>query len=351
MKAIVIQTNQEGRPLVWQEVPAPDYAADEVLVDIYAAAVNRPDLMQRAGHYPPPPGASEILGLDMAGRIAAVGANLTRRQTHNPAMSFNILKRIEVGTQVTGWQVGDRVCALLPGGGYAEQVNVPASMLMPIPDDWSYEQAAAIPEVFFTAYVNLFMEANLQAGETVLIHGGASGVGTAAIQMAHQAGCQVIVTAGTDEKAARCQELGANLAINYKKEDFAARALTYTHGAGVDVIMDMVGADYLERNIRLLKLRGRLVFISTLGGSRAEVDVRQLMGKRLRLIGSVLRPRSVAEKVEIKEKFMAQFWPMLLDGAIQPIIDSIYPVEQANEAQARMAANENIGKIILKVRG
>jgi len=326
MKALIVQTDQEDRPLVWQEAPAPDYAADEVLVDIYATALNRADLMQRAGNYPPPPGASDIIGLEMAGRIA------------------------EIGSQVTGWNIGDRVCALLPGGGYAEQINVPQQMLMSLPDAWSFEQGAAIPEVFLTAYVNLFMEADLQAGETVLIHGGASGVGTAGIQMAHQAGCRVIATAGTDEKIARCRELGADLAINYKKEDFAARILTYTNGAGVDVIMDIVGADYLERNLRLLRLRGRLVFISTLSGSRTEIDLRQLMGKRLRLIGSVLRPRTVAEKVEIKEKFMGQFWPKLLEGTIQPIIDSVYPVEQANEAQAYMAANKNIGKIILKVR-
>jgi len=326
MKAIVVQTEEEGRPLAWQEVSPPDYAADEVLVDIHATALNRADLMQRAGNYAPPPGASDIIGLEVAGKVAVVG------------------------DAVTGWKVGDRVCALLTGGGYAEQVNVPYQMLMPIPDDWSYEQAAAIPEVFYTAYVNLFMEAALQKGETVLIHGGASGVGTAGIQLAHQAGCQVIVTAGIDEKTARCAELGADLAINYKTEDFAERILAYTHGAGVDVIMDMVGAAYLERNLQLLKLRGRLVFISMLSGAKTEIHLGALMRNRLRLIGSLLRPRSVAEKAEIKERFMEQFWPMLLDGTIQPIIDSVYPIEQANEAHQHMAENKNIGKIILKVR-
>lgn len=325
MKAIVIQTDQENRPLAWQDVPDPTYTADEVLVDIQATALNRADLAQRAGNYPPPPGASEILGLDMAGRIAALGAN------------------------VSGWQVGDRVCALLPGGGYAEQVNVPQQMLMPIPADWSYEQAAAIPEVFYTAFVNLFMEAGLQQGETALIHGGASGVGTAAIQLLREAGCPVFVTAGTDEKTARCAELGAELAINYKQEDFAERIRAYTNGQGVDVILDIVGAPYFERNLQLLKLRGRLVFISTLGGAQTELNLRALMGRRLRLIGSVLRARSLAEKVEIKERFMAQFWAKLQDGTIQPIIDSVYPIEQANEAQQRMANDENIGKIILQV--
>lgn len=326
MKAIVVQTDQENRPLLWQEVSPPDYAANEVLVDIYAAALNRADLSQRAGNYPPPPGASDILGLEMAGRIA------------------------EVGADVSGWQVGDRVCALLPGGGYAERVNVPADLLMSIPDDWSYEQAAAVPEVFYTAYVNMFMEANLQGGETVLIHGGASGVGTAAIQLAHRAGCRVFATAGNDEKVESCRALGAELAINYRKEDFAERILAYNNGEGVDVILDMVGASYLERNLQVLKLCGRLVFIALLGGSDAQLNLGALMRRRLRLIGSVLRPRTLAEKVEIKERFMAQFWPLLVDGKIKPIIDSVYPIEQANEAHHHMAENKNIGKIILKVR-
>jgi putative PIG3 family NAD(P)H quinone oxidoreductase len=326
MKAIVVQTDQKDRPLVWQAVADPAYGVDEVLVDIHAAALNRADLAQRAGNYPPPPGASDILGLEMAGVISALGS------------------------EVTGWKAGDRVCALLPGGGYAERINVPAQMLMPLPEMWSFEQGAAIPEVFFTAYLNLFMEAGLKEGDTALIHGGASGVGTAGIQMARQAGCRVFATAGSDEKAARCRELGAEVAINYKKEDFAERIQAQTNGQGVDVILDMVGADYFERNLQLLKVYGRLVFIATLSGAGVELDIRKLMGRRLRLIGSVLRPRSVAEKVEIKQRFMAQFWPLLLDGTIKPVIDSVYPIEQANEAQQRMAENKNIGKIILKVR-
>lgn len=326
MKAIVIQTEQENRPLGWQTVEAPGYSDEEVLVDIVATALNRADLAQRVGHYPPPPGASEILGLEMAGRIASAG------------------------NKVSGWQVGDRVCALLPGGGYAEQVNVPQQMLIPIPDDWSFEQAAALPEVFFTAYVNLFMEAGLRAGETVLIHGGASGVGTAAIQLVRQAGCRAFATAGTDEKVTRCQELGAELAINYKKTDFAEQIQTHTDGAGVDVILDMVGADYFERNLQLLKLRGRLVIIATLSGGQTSLNLGALMRRRLHVIGSVLRSRSLAEKVEIKEKFMAQFWPLLENGAIKPVIDSVYPIAEANAAQQHMAENKNIGKIILKVR-
>jgi putative PIG3 family NAD(P)H quinone oxidoreductase len=326
LKAITVKTKQESRPLVWEEMPDPEYSAGEVLVDIYAAALNRADLMQRAGNYPPPPGASDVLGLEMAGRIAALGS------------------------EVTGWQVGDRVCALLPGGGYAEQINVPAGMLMPIPQDWSYEQAAAIPEVFFTGFVNLFIEAGLQDGETVLIHGGASGVGTASIQLAREAGCPVFITAGTDEKTAYCRDLGAELAINYNEEDFAERVLAYTDGQGVDVILDMVAAAYLERNIRLLKQKGRLVFISLLSGTKAEIDLGAVLRRRLRLMGSTLRPRPVAEKVDIKEQFMDRFWPKLVDGTIQPIIDSVYPIEQAEQAHRQMSENKNIGKIILTVR-
>lgn len=326
MKAIVVQSDKEGYPLVWQEVDAPEYAPDEVLVDIHAAALNRADLLQRRGKYPPPPGASEIMGLEMAGQIAATGS------------------------KVTGWNVGDRVCALLPGGGYAEQINVPYHMLMPVLNDWSYEEAAAVPEVFFTAYLNLFMEGNLKKGETALIHGGASGVGTAGIQLAHQAGCRVFVTAGTDEKVAQCQELGADLGVNYKEEDFAERIRAHTNGQGVDVILDMVGTPYFERNIQLLKMSGRLIFIATMGGVKCELDIRKLMGKRLRIIGSTLRARPLSEKIEIKQRFMDQFWPALVEGKIKPVIDTVYSIKEIEEAHDYMAANKNIGKIILKVR-
>ena len=325
MKAIVVHEDKEGYPLQWQEVDAPAYGADEILVDIHATALNRADLSQRRGNYPPS-GASNIMGLEMAGTITAVGAD------------------------VTGWQVGDRVCALLSGGGYAEQINVPAAMLMPIPNGWSFEQAAALPEVFFTAYLNLFMEGQLKSGETVLIHGGASGVGTAGIQLAHQTGCTVIITAGNDDKTAACRELGADLAINYKQEDFVERIRAYTKGQGVDLILDMVGADYFERNIDLLKPYGRLVFISTLSGTKTELDIRKLMGKRLRLIGSVLRARPLEEKIAIKAQFMDQFWSSLVDGSVKTIIDSVYPIEKTEEAQQHMLENKNIGKIILTVR-
>jgi len=326
MNAIHVDGNQPGRPLVWQATADPVLGPDEVLVDIHATALNRADLMQRAGNYPPPPGAPEILGLEMAGQIAAIGANVSQ------------------------WEIGERVCALLPGGGYAEQVVVPEGMLMPIPNGWTYTQAAAMPEVFLTAFVNMYMEANLQTGETVLMHGGASGVGTAAIQLAQATGNPIIVTASSVEKCDACLKLGASLAINYKGKDFVEEVRTFTNGAGVDVIMDMVGANYLERNLSLLKLKGRLVFISMLSGGQTQINLGALMGKRLRLIGSVLRSRALAEKLEIKERFMANFWPLLEEGKIQPVIDSVYPITQANEAQQRMADNLNIGKIVLTVR-
>jgi putative PIG3 family NAD(P)H quinone oxidoreductase len=325
MKAILVDATKTDRPLVWQETDDPTYGPDDVLVDIHATALNRADLMQRAGNYPPPPGAPDIIGLEMAGAISEVGAN------------------------VKDWKVGDKVCALLPGGGYAERVSVPQAMLMPLPKDWSFVQAGAMPEVYFTAFVNLYIEANLQPDEVALVHGGASGVGTAAIQMLHATGNRVIVTASSAEKCAACTALGADLAINYKEEDFVERVKDFT-GAGVDVILDMVGAAYLLKNIGLLKLKGRLVFISTLSGGQTDINLGMLMGKRLRLIGSVLRSRSLAEKVEIKRRFMERFWPLLENGTIQPVIDAVYPITQANEAHQRMAANLNIGKIVLQVR-
>lgn len=326
MYAIAVQEDHPDRPLIWQESADPVIGPDEVRVAVHAAALNRADLAQRAGNYPPPPGASDILGLEMAGTVAEVGAN------------------------VTHWQAGDLVCALLSGGGYAEAAAVPQALLMPIPTGWSFEEAAALPEVYLTAFVNLFMEAALQPDESVLVHGGASGVGTAAIQLLHHAGHPVFVTAGTSDKVERCRALGADLAINYREEDFAAAVRRHTGGAGVDVILDMVGGDYYARNIELLKVKGRMVFISTLGGSQASLDIGRLMRKRLRLIGSVLRARSLAEKTEIKQRFMERFWPAVESGAIRPVIDHVYPIHEANAAHAAMAANRNIGKIVLKVR-
>ncbi len=321
MKAIVVDKNNS---LHWREVPAPACAPHQVLVDIHATAVNRADLLQRVGNYPPPPGAPPYMGLEMCGAITAVGA------------------------QVTGWKIGERVLALLSGGGYAEQVALPADHLLPLPDAWSYAQGAAVPEVFLTAFVNLFLEAQLQAGETVLIHGGASGVGTAAIQLAREAGCRVLATAGTHTKTARCRELGAELAINYKERDFAEAILE--HGGGVDVILDINAADYLARNIDLLKHRGRLVFIALLSGKSAEIDLGQVLSKRLRLIGSTLRSRPDPEKAQIIHAFDERFWPLLVDGRIETVIDTVLPIQRADEAQQILAENRNIGKVIMKVR-
>jgi putative PIG3 family NAD(P)H quinone oxidoreductase len=326
MYAIQVQSDQPDRPLVWQEVPDPTYGADDVLVDIHATALNRADLLQRAGNYPPPPGAPDIIGLEMAGVIAAVGSH------------------------VRNWQVGSRVCALLGGGGYAERVAVHHSQLIPIPADWSFAEAAALPEVYLTAYVNLFMEARLQPGETVLVHGGASGVGTAAIQILHHLGHKVLVTAGSAEKVAACRKLGADLAINYREEDFLDAVQTFTGGQGVDVILEMVGGSYFARNFELLKTRGRLVFIASLGGGEVTLEIGKLMRKRARLIGSVLRPRTLEEKAEIKESFMNRCWPLIQRGVIRPVIDSTFTIAEANVAHARMAKNENIGKIVLLVR-
>jgi len=320
MKAIVVR---EDRSLALQEVGGPELREGEVLVRVRAAGVNRADLAQRAGSYPPPTGASEILGLEVAGEIA------------------------ELGEGVQGWRVGERVCALLTGGGYAQAVAVPSALLMPIPEGWSFEQAAGFPEVFFTAFLNLFMEANLQAGEAVLIHGGASGVGTAAIQLAREAGCRVFATAGTPEKVRACKALGA-AAINYREADFAEAILA--RAEGVDVVLDMVGQGYLGRNLKLLKLGGRLVFIATLSGSRAEVDIRTLMSKRLTLKGSTLRSRPLEEKVRVKEALMARFWSALEAGTIAPVMDQMFPIEEAEAAHARMQKDENIGKLILRVR-
>ena len=326
MHAIEIDHTPAGPQLVWRKVDEPVLQSGEALVSIHATTLNRADLSQAAGNYPPPPGAPNIMGLDMAGEIEAVGPDVQR------------------------WQPGDKVCALLAGGGYAERVAVDQRLLLPIPSGWSVEEAACLPEVYLTAYVNIFMEAAFQAGETVLIHGGASGVGTAAIQMAKEAGGRVITTAGRPDKVETCRIQGADLAINYRSEDFVARTLEFTQGEGVDVILDMVGADYLARNVSLLKVKGRLVFIATLSGAEAELDISQLMGRRARLIGSVLRPRPIDEKAEIIRRFRQQFWAQTESGAIRPVIDSIRPVAEAHAAHEHMRDYQNIGKIVLKVR-
>ncbi len=325
MKAISVRGDKSNPVLVWAETPDIGYASDEVLVDVRATSVNRADLSQARGHYPPPPGASEILGLEMAGVVR------------------------EVGAEVAGWRPGDRVCALLPGGGYAEQIAVPAGMLLRLPDHWSFAQGAAAPEVWYTAYINLFDEGQLKSGETALIHAGASGVGTAAIQLVVDAGARAIATAGSAEKVAFCRELGAFPAINYKEQEFQAEVMAATDGEGVDLILDPVGGGYLARNVALLRRFGRLVNIGNLSGVKGELDMGRVLGRRLRLIGSTLRGRPAAEKIAITRRFERDVWPRLADGRLRPVIDSVFPIAEAQAAHEYVLANRNIGKVILEV--
>ncbi len=326
MYAIVVEGEARDPQLVWREVPPITPGPGEVLVDVVATAVNRADLAQARGQYPPPPGASEILGLEMAGVIAQVGAD------------------------VSGWQVGESVCALLAGGGYAERVVVPAGMLLRPPTDWPLIHAAAAPEVWYTAYINLFLEGGLTAGESVLIHAGASGVGTAAIQLAHAAGAQVLATAGTKAKLARCRALGADEAIHYKEQDFLAVVLDATEGQGVDLILDPVGGAYLERNVAALRHRGRLVNIGLLGGVMGELNLALVLRRHLRIIGSTLRSRPLAEKVAITRQFEKDVWPRLTSGELQLVIDRIFPIQATQAAHAYVRGNHNIGKVLLQVR-
>ena len=325
VKAIVVDSETSTADLNWESVPDPEFGPEEVLVDIHATAVNRADLLQRAGLYPPPPGAPPYLGLEMAGVVTAAG------EAAGP------------------WRPGDRVCALLSGGGYAEQVAVHRALVMPVSHKWDFERAAAIPEVFYTAFVNLFMEAGLSKDETVLIHGGASGVGTAAIQMARAAGCRVLATAGTAEKLAVCRELGAELAVDYKEGDFSQVILD--HCGGADVVLDVAGGSHLERNLNLLNSQGRLVVISVLGGSTAPIDLGLMLRRRLRLIGSVLRSRTVEEKAHITREFQKRFWKPLMTDRIRPIIHAVLPVTRAQDAHDILERNQNIGKVVLTVRG
>lgn len=325
MKATLVAADGSGN-LSWGDAPAPTLGADAVLVDVHATAVNRADLLQRRGFYPPPPGESEILGLEAAGVVAAVGTGVTRVRP------------------------GDRVCGLLAGGGYAEQVVVHESMALPIPAGLDFVQAAAIPEAFYTAFVNIVQEASLARGERVLVHAGASGVGTAAIQLVKARGAVAYVTAGTDDKIARCLALGAEAGINYKTESFADRIAVLTGKQGVDVILDCVGGSYLEGNVASLRPRGRLVVIGLMGGTKAEVNLGLLVSRRLRIVGSVLRMRSLAEKIAITEAFAAEVLPLFRNGTLKPIVDRVFPIADAAAAHDYVAANQNFGKVVLTVR-
>ena len=323
MNAITIPRSGGPEVLTWQTVPDPEPAAGEVLVDVTASAVNRADLMQRQGFYPPPAGAPPYPGLECSGRIAALGDG------------------------VTGWQVGDEVCALLAGGGYATRVAVPAGQVLPKPAAVSLRDAAALPEVACTVWSNVGQLAHLGKGETFLVHGGGSGIGTHAIQVAKALGAIVLCTAGTAEKLARCRELGADVTINYRTEDFVARAREET-GGGVDVILDMIGAKYLTRNVEALAANGRLAIIGLQGGAKAEIDLGALMRTRAQVIGTVLRARPAAEKASIVAAVRERVWPLVESGAVRPVVDRVLPMRDAAEAHRVVEAGQNIGKVVLE---
>jgi len=305
--------------------PMPQPGEGEVLVRVAAAGVNRPDVMQRQGRYPPPAGASDIPGLEIAGEVIALGAN------------------------VSGVALGDRVTALLPGGGYADHALAAAALCLPIPNGLSMVEAAALPETFFTVWTNLFERGGLKAGESVLIHGGTSGIGTTAIQLAAVWGARVFATAGTEEKARACERLGAARGIDYRTEDFVEVIRQETAGKGVDLILDMVGASYLARNMEAVAVEGRLVVISLIGGARAEINLGTLMSKRLTVTGSTLRVRSVAQKAAVAVGLRRHVWPLLAAGRVRPVIHATFPLAQASEAHRLMETSQHIGKIVLTV--
>jgi putative PIG3 family NAD(P)H quinone oxidoreductase len=322
-----IEIARPGGPdvLVPVERPKPSPAAGEVLIQVAAAGVNRPDAMQRAGHYPPPPGASDIPGLEVAGTI------------------------VEVGADVVEWRSGERVCALVAGGGYAEYCAAPAPQCLPVPERCDLVQAAAIPETFFTVWTNLFDRGGLKAGEAVLIHGGSSGIGTTAIQLAHATGARVFATAGSQEKCTACERLGAERAINYRETDFVAAVRDATGGRGVNVVLDMVGGDYLPRNLDILAMDGRLVQIAVLGGVKAPVNLVTIMQRRLTLTGSTLRARPVAEKGAIAAGLRAHVWPLIESGAVRPVIHATFPLRDAAAAHRVLESGVHIGKLVLVV--
>ncbi len=312
----------------WNEVgirmvPKPSLEEGEVLVGVEACSVNRADLLQRRGLYPPPPGASQVMGLDFAGSIVGIGPG------------------------ASGWKEGDRVFGLVGGGGYGRYVAAPADNLVPIPENLSFVEAAAVAEVFFTAYYNVFMLAGAHEGERLLLHGAGSGVGTAAVQLARCFGMETIVTAGSDDKLGRARELGATHGINYKKEDFASRTMEITGWEGIDVVLDWIGASYLNKHLTVLKTKGRLVLIGLMGGSSGEINLASVVGKRLRIIGSVLRAQSRQEKAEITRGFINDVLPLLAEGRVRPVIDRVFPITQVEEAHHYLRQGDLFGKVVL----
>jgi putative PIG3 family NAD(P)H quinone oxidoreductase len=322
---IAIEIREPGGPdvLVPAERPKPEPASGDVLIKVAAAGVNRPDVFQRLGRYPPPPGASDIPGLEVAGTIE------------------------QLGPDVHGWKIGDAVCALVAGGGYAEYCVAPAPQCLPVPRGLDVVSAAAIPETFFTVWHNVFERGRLQPDESLLVHGGASGIGTTAIQLARARGSRVFATAGSDEKCAACERLGAERAINYRDADFAAAVRGLTGGRGVDVILDMVGGDYFPRNIETLAVEGRLVEIATLHGVKAELNIQTIMHRRLTITGSTLRARPVADKAAIAAAVRQHVWPLLESRAVKPIVHATFPLRDAADAHRVMESGAHIGKLVL----
>ncbi|NGN67828.1 NAD(P)H-quinone oxidoreductase [Streptomyces sp. A7024] len=318
---------QPGDPdiLTWAEVPDPVPAEGEVLVDVVASAVNRADIAQRQGNYPPPPGAPPYPGLEASGRVAALGPG------------------------VAGWAVGDEVCALLSGGGYATKVAVPAGQLLPVPQGVDLVAAAALPEVASTVWSNVFMVAHLRPGETLLVHGGASGIGTMAIQLAKAVGARVAVTAGSAEKLERCRALGADILINYREQDFASELKKATDGGGADVILDIVGADYLKQNVKALAVNGRITIIGMQGGRRGELDIGALMMKRGAVVGTTLRSRPLGEKASIVAAVREHVWPLIESGRVKPVIDRAVAMQDAADAHRYVEESGHVGKVLLTV--
>ncbi|MFJ6727684.1 NAD(P)H-quinone oxidoreductase [Streptomyces sp. NPDC091281] len=323
MHAITIPEPGGPEALVWDEVPDPVPGEGEVLVEVVAGAVNRADLLQRQGFYNPPPGASPYPGLECSGRIAALGPG------------------------VTGWSVGDEVCALLAGGGYATKVAVPAGQLLPLPDGTDLVRAAALPEVACTVWSNVFRTARLTAGETLLVHGGSSGIGTMAIQLGKAFGARVAVTAGTGEKLARCAELGADILIDYREQDFVAEIERATDGAGADVILDNMGAKYLDRNVRALAVGGRLAIIGMQGGLKAELNIGALLAKRGTISATSLRARPLDEKAEIVAEVRERVWPLIAEGRVRPVVDREIPMSDAATAHRVIEESGHVGKVLL----
>lgn len=326
MKAIVVSEPGGPEVLRWEDVPDPTLGPGEVLVEVEASAVNRADLAQRQGHYDPPPGASPYLGLEASGRIIALGDDVD---------------------EASGWSVGDLVAALLSGGGYAEKVAVPVGQLLPIPGGIGLIQAAALPEVASTVWSNVFMLAGLRPGETLLVHGGASGIGTMAIQLAKNVGARVCVTAGSPGKLERCRQLGAEVLINYREADFVEAVREATDGRGADVVLDNMGAKYLARNVDVLAPSGRLVVIGLQGGARAELDLGLLLRKRGAVLATALRSRPLREKAAVVASVLEHVWPLVADGKVAPVVDRVVPMPEAAEAHRLVEASVHVGKVLL----